>query len=144
MAGAGKAGDSKVSALLEKLIFGNRVLIVAESEGRGKGATFTVTFPEMKKETSMDTATSTALSGTPLADIHLLIVDDDSDWRQLLSLALEGLGATVVAADSAETGVNLLESADRHPDVILADIGDDKAGTTARITEAPATEVAAR
>ena len=26
MAGAGKAGDSKVSALLEKLIFGNRVL----------------------------------------------------------------------------------------------------------------------
>jgi CheY-like chemotaxis protein/anti-sigma regulatory factor (Ser/Thr protein kinase) len=110
-------------ALVRQLVELHGGRIVAESEGRGKGATFTVTFPEMKQETSMDTPAVPALSGTPLAGIHLLLVDDDSDWRQLLSMALEGLGATVIATGSAEEGVNLLASAEHHPDVILADIG---------------------
>jgi PAS domain S-box-containing protein len=110
-------------ALVRQLVELHGGHIVAESEGRGKGAVFTVTFPEMRQEVPADTPGTRALSGTPLAGIQLLIVDDDADWRHLLSLALEGLGAGVLSAVSVDDGVRLLRSSGRPPDVILADIG---------------------
>ena len=97
--------------------------ITAASEGRDKGASFIVTFPEVKADASTDPAPLLSLTGTPLTGIQLLLIDDDADWRQLLSLALEGLGASVLTVESVADGVALLQSTARRPDVILADIG---------------------
>jgi len=111
-------------ALVRQLVELHGGRIFAESTGRGQGAVFTVTFPELKTENTIDTGTPGALSGTPLAGVQLLLIDDDADWRQLLSLALEGLGAIVISAASAEEGFRLLQSTgERIPDVVLADIG---------------------
>ena len=111
-------GLSLVRQLVE--LHGGR--IHAESAGRGHGASFTVSFPEQMQESPLDSAGPTALAGTPLAGIRVLLIDDDPDWRQLLSLALEGLGAEILSAPSAPDGIALLE-ADRRLDVVLADIG---------------------
>lgn len=109
-------------ALVRQLVELHGGRIVAESPGKGQGSVFTVTFPEQKQESPADPLAPGVLSGTPLAGLRLLLIDDDDDWRQLLSLALEGLGATVQSAAAAAEGIALLES-NGCPDVILADIG---------------------
>ena len=111
-------------ALVRQLVELHGGRIVAESAGRGKGSVFTVTFPELKTDVPNEPVSRHGLSGKPLANIQLLLIDDDDDWRQLLSLALEGLGATVRAVPSGRAGVEVLRSAGASvPDVILADIG---------------------
>ena len=109
-------------ALVRQLVELHGGRIHAESGGRGQGAMFTVSFPEQRQESRLDPAVPAGLSGTPLAGIKLLLIDDDEDWRQLLSLALEGLGADVLSALSVPDAIALLES-DGPPDVVLADIG---------------------
>jgi signal transduction histidine kinase/CheY-like chemotaxis protein len=108
-------------ALVRQLVELHGGMIRAESAGRGQGAVFTVTFPEQKQEAPVDSALPRALSGHPLAGIELLLIDDDADWRQLLSLALEGLGANVLSAASVPDAIALLES-ERTLDIVLADI----------------------
>jgi signal transduction histidine kinase/ActR/RegA family two-component response regulator len=111
-------------ALVRQLVELHGGHIAVESEGRGKGAVFTVSFPEVKAEMVPDQASGRVLTGQPLAGIQVLLIDDDDDWRQLLSLGLEGLGATVLSAPSAHDGFELLQASEAWlPDVILADIG---------------------
>jgi signal transduction histidine kinase/ActR/RegA family two-component response regulator len=110
-------------ALVRQLVELHGGRIDVESEGRGKGAVFTVTFPEMKAEAIAEPGGSRALTGRPLAGVRLLVIDDEDDWRQLLSLGLEGLGATVLATSSAVAAVERLQAETSVPDAILADIG---------------------
>ena len=58
---------------------------------------------------------------TPPAPLHVLVVDDDADTREVLSIVLRECGAIVQAADSAAQGLALIGR--RPPDVIIADIG---------------------
>jgi signal transduction histidine kinase/ActR/RegA family two-component response regulator len=111
-------------ALVRQLVELHGGHISAESKGRGRGSVFTVTFPEVKTEVATDQGSTGVLTGQPLAGIQVLLIDDDNDWRQLLSLGLEGLGATVLSAPSAHDGIELLQASEAWlPDVILADIG---------------------
>jgi PAS domain S-box-containing protein len=111
-------------ALVRQLVELHGGRIAVESDGRGLGSVFTVTFPEVKTETVSEVGEARGLSGLPLAGIQVLLIDDDNDWRQLLSLGLEGFGATVLSAPSAGEGVELLQASEAWvPDVILADIG---------------------
>ncbi|NCO33438.1 MAG: response regulator, partial [Armatimonadetes bacterium] len=50
----------------------------------------------------------------------ILIVDDDPDIREAMSLVLEGAGYEVVMAGSAEKGLSKVQS-DR-PDIIILDV----------------------
>ena len=50
-----------------------------------------------------------------------MLVDDDTETREVLTTFLNHSGAHVVAADSAARGVELLKQ--QPPDVIIADIG---------------------
>jgi DNA-binding NtrC family response regulator len=53
-------------------------------------------------------------------ELHILIIDDEKDIRNLLAKTLEYEGFTVFTADKAKTGLNLLKS---HPiNVVLCDI----------------------
>lgn len=60
-------------------------------------------------------------SGESLKGARLLIVDDDADAREMLTIALESSGAIVATASSAAHARQ--EAAARRPDVIIADIG---------------------
>jgi CheY-like chemotaxis protein len=56
-----------------------------------------------------------------LSGVKVLVVDDEADARVLIRRVLEQCGATVVEAESAEDGVELLKR--ERPQVLLSDIG---------------------
>lgn len=99
--------------------------IKAESDGIGHGAVFTVTLPlcVSEKDAAAEIRKSIPKEDKSLDKIKILVVEDDSDSREVLQLFLEQSGAIVESAESAEEAMNLLrESADDLPDVIVSDI----------------------
>ncbi len=102
----------------------------ARSEGEQKGATFTVELPIIApvEDTKEQPPTSERISDKTQSDhtveldgLRILIVDDEPDARELISVLLRQRGAEVLEAASASEGLLLLESA--RPDVLVADIG---------------------
>jgi PAS domain S-box-containing protein len=99
--------------------------ISAESEGEGKGTTFTVGLPlrvvapikeNSDKVENMD-------SQGKLSGFWILAVDDEADARELVSFMLQINGAKVTTANSAVEALELLKSSNgRLPDVLLSDI----------------------
>lgn len=62
------------------------------------------------------------LGATPdLRGFRILLVEDQADSRELLSIVLEIAGAEVCAADSAQAALDVLASF--HPHLIISDIG---------------------
>lgn len=103
--------------------------IRADSAGAGRGTTFTVSLPVTAAEEARVTPPArpgkpveTRLhDGTPdLEGVRVLVVDDESDARELVQCALERCGATVVPASSSRDALETLASTD--VDVLLADI----------------------
>ncbi len=101
----------------------------AKSPGEGKGATFTVSLPVLSIHPSSDDHThkstpvdpELSLSPSPLEKLRILVVDDETDARELIRRILEQAGATVHTAASASEALQLLESF--GPDLLLSDIG---------------------
>jgi CheY-like chemotaxis protein len=56
-----------------------------------------------------------------LAGIHVLVVEDTDDSRELFRMALEYCGALVTTAASAEEAKRILES--QRPHILVSDIG---------------------
>lgn len=76
--------------------------VEAASPGLGQGATFTVTLPRMA--VSVEVPKPPVLNApvaVPCDGIHVLVVDDEPDGRQVLAAFLEASGATVTAGGSA-------------------------------------------
>ena len=116
-------------ALARELVELHGGTVSAASEGRNKGATFTIELPtqtspeERRRRTG---ASSPGAGSTPsLAGIRVLVVEDDADARDLVIAALEQRGALVTSASSAPDGMAaLLASApDKLPNVLVSDIG---------------------
>jgi len=60
-------------------------------------------------------------AGVPLLqDVHVLVVDDEAEVRDVIGEMLEIYGATVSAARSGEEAIGLVAA--RAPDVIVTDI----------------------
>ena len=57
----------------------------------------------------------------PLAGLHVLVVDDNEDTRDVLQAVLELDGATVSTARSSDAALTALDA--ERPDVMLIDIG---------------------
>lgn len=97
--------------------------IKGESAGEGKGATFTVTLPLSSpplEEPALKVHTGELLDNV-LSGLRLLVIDDDVDTLEMLKLALERYGATVVIAESAEQGIQAGER--NNLDGIICDVG---------------------
>jgi PAS domain S-box-containing protein len=107
----------------------------AESEGEGKGATFTVELPlqnrtepeqncleqpEFKQQSDRFKPERSTQSLGNLSGVQVLIVDDEPDVRELLTTVLEERGATVTAVSSAVDALKALEQS--NPDVLVSDI----------------------
>ncbi|MDP9152093.1 MAG: ATP-binding protein [Myxococcota bacterium] len=103
--------------------------IDVQSRGEGFGATFTVLLPlsPIRLQTSRRRALQgTAALGTfeerpELKGLHVLVVDDEQDARDLLVEVLAKCGAVVSSAGSVAEAMERVVSG--KPDVIVADIG---------------------
>jgi CheY-like chemotaxis protein len=100
---------------------------LAESEGEGRGATFTVRLPMLgsravSEPNTLPGAEGAANKATALAldRVAILVVEDDDDARDLIATTLRYAGAQVATAPSANAAVELLESS--APDLIVSDI----------------------
>ena len=98
----------------------------AASEGRGRGATFTVSLPLADEHTARSLETPDQPPPQRLRGVRLLLIDDDVRALEPLSLLLEHEGAHLECASSADAALALLGSATvsnhRIPDVIISDI----------------------
>jgi CheY-like chemotaxis protein len=93
----------------------------AESEGRGRGTTFTVTLPLLRHTAPAVAAPSEAAAPPATRELRVLVVDDNKDAAETLCMLLESLGHDVrVENDPAHA----LEAAAQAPfDVFVLDIG---------------------
>jgi CheY-like chemotaxis protein/anti-sigma regulatory factor (Ser/Thr protein kinase) len=96
------------------------------SEGEGRGARFTVRLPlcapgPVSRPDPMEVEATAGAACPPLMGIEALVVEDEPDSRDLISLILEQNGAKVVSTASAKDARAALTSA--RPDVIVSDIG---------------------
>ncbi len=98
--------------------------IFAESQGRNTGSTFTVTLPILATETKKSEVENNSVRSDEkvLNGLKILIVEDDEDSRNVLTLFLEQLGAKVESADSAKAALETLNNSILSPDVIISDI----------------------
>ncbi len=107
--------------------------VAAESDGPGLGATFIARLPvdgvsptEVARPTPPDAVAVHEESVQPMFEpslegVHVLVVDDEVDARELLRSLLQACGAKVSTAADAATAYASLR-ADR-PDVVVSDIG---------------------
>jgi signal transduction histidine kinase/ActR/RegA family two-component response regulator len=104
--------------------------VFAASKGEGQGAEFTVELPVqivqareiLSGQQAFDAARRDA-DGKQLSlqGIHVLVVDDEPDSRELARRLLVQHHATVTVADSADEALALFRK--HRPDVLLSDIG---------------------
>ena len=101
--------------------------VSVESEGLGKGSTFSINLP-LANVVGRPTSASAESNGKPAANtadsslqgIRILVVDDDEDSCNMVRFALQMSGAEVsVSGSVADAIVSLNKSS---PDVLLADI----------------------
>jgi signal transduction histidine kinase/ActR/RegA family two-component response regulator len=112
-------------AIVRQLVEAHHGSVTAASDGEGKGSTFTVeipirTMPVTPPAERPSGPRPVAPAQTRLDGVHVLVVDDDEDARELLARILEEEGATVSAASCVAEAVRLIEQA--RPDVLLSDI----------------------
>lgn len=92
-----------------------------ESPGEGQGATFTVRLPLMSTSSEVNQDERSPQPSLDLKGIKILVVDDETDARELVAFVLGQQGAQVTTAASAYEALLLLSQA--KPDVLLSDIG---------------------
>ena len=96
------------------------------SEGEGRGSTFTVRLPvasavRMPAERAPVAVTSDTPEGPSLTGLHILVVDDEADAREVMRFMLERGGARVRIADSAAAALDAVR--EERPDLVISDIG---------------------
>jgi K+-sensing histidine kinase KdpD len=109
---------------------GGRIRV--ESEGENRGTTFTVSLPTAggSAVTQPAAASDSTFAGgdgaaDPLPSLHgvrVLLVDDESDVREVMESALHACGATVLSAPSVDAALEMLTSDQDRIDVLLSDI----------------------
>ncbi|NJR40447.1 MAG: GAF domain-containing protein [Leptolyngbyaceae cyanobacterium CSU_1_4] len=93
----------------------------AESSGEGLGATFIVRLPLIPTQPTNLNRERSSEQDCDLANISILVVDDETDTREFVAFLLEQAGAKVTAVASASEA--LLALAEFKPDLLLSDIG---------------------
>ncbi len=120
-------------AIVRQLVELHGGTVRAASPGVGQGATFRVTLPlmalrnaalEMRNEggDARDQQSETRQPEfTDLTDLRVLVVDDEPDTRELLTIALTHSGAEVRVAATVSAALDILD--EWKPDVLVSDIG---------------------
>jgi CheY-like chemotaxis protein len=96
--------------------------VEARSKGAGRGATFVIRLPRRRIVAPLaETAAEREAEPGSLAGLRVLVVDDDAETLQILTLALSAFGAEARPAASAAAALEEISRA--SPDVLISDIG---------------------
>lgn len=106
-------------ALARQLVEMHGGVLRCESEGPGKGSTFTVTLPA-DPAAQLDLPLAATAPAAPIA-CRVLVVDDNRDAAEMTTMLLEQHGCAARPAYSGEEAIR--EAAAFRPDVVLLDIG---------------------
>ena len=116
--------------------------VSADSLGSGRGSTFTVLLPLAADHYDEALASNTRERGQnaerPPDGLTVLLVDDEDDAREALSLILQQNGMVVTTAASAREALDLVERL--QPDILLSDVampGEDGLSLIRRIRLLP-------
>lgn len=104
-------------------------MVLAESAGLGKGATFTVALPIRAVDYNLDEPErqsqrhkeETAIAPPSLKGLRIVVVDDEADARDLVDTVLTQYGAKVVTRATAQDTIEAI--AQFQPHVLVSDIG---------------------
>ena len=108
-------------AIVRQLVEAHGGRVHAESAGRGQGATFVVELPIVALRTPRTGAPERrARSGSRLDGLRVLVVDDQSDAREVVGLVLRERGADVHLAGSAAEALEVF--AHHTIDVLVSDL----------------------
>jgi PAS domain S-box-containing protein len=113
-------------ALVRDLVELHGGAVSAQSDGEGKGATFTVRLPTMAvTSVSANGVRASGPGPRALTGIRVLLIEDEPDSRDLARAALTRFGALVSAVSSSAEAVHVLlsASAETLPNVVVSDIG---------------------
>lgn len=98
--------------------------VSAHSAGEGQGATFTVTLPILEEDVGAETTPTShqQVSSVPsLANVRVLVVEDDPIARDVLIRVLDEVQAKVTAVTCADEALRFLET--QSADILVSDIG---------------------
>ena len=95
----------------------------AESGGVKQGSLFWVSLPSVPAIDRRAAPRVAAPDPVTLNNVSVLIVDDETDARELLVAMLENFGATVRAVANAADALDILSAGAFEPDVLVSDVG---------------------
>ncbi|SDP14722.1 hypothetical protein SAMN04488595_10533 [Ralstonia sp. 25mfcol4.1] len=133
---AAREGAGIGLTLVQKLVTLHGGRISAESPGRNLGSTFIVELPVEPWQTWHPTSGKTRVA--PTAAHTIMLVDDNIDALEAMTMTLETLGHTVVTAPDGQSAIACAASV--RPDVVLLDLGMptmDGFETARRLREIP-------
>jgi CheY-like chemotaxis protein len=107
--------------LARRLVELNGGEIGAASEGRGRGATFTVRLPAIEPPAATDAAAVARADAAGPAPPRVLIIEDNDDARESLAWLLRQKGHEVRTAATGQDG--LAQARAGSADIVLLDIG---------------------
>jgi signal transduction histidine kinase/DNA-binding response OmpR family regulator len=108
-------------AIVRTLVEAHGGTIFAESKGEAQGAKFIVRLPLLELEQESKQPKSLIRQEPQLLGIRVLIIDDDLDQRELISILLTKYGAEVMCVASAAEALDYLQTF--QLDVLVSDIG---------------------
>jgi len=110
-------------AIVRQLVELHRGTVSAESDGHGRGSTFVVRLPTIHGPALPPQPKPIATSpeqAVALIGLSLLVVDDEPDTRDLLTMIFEGSGARITAVGSAREALAKLQAG--GIDLLVSDI----------------------
>lgn len=113
-------------AIVRQLVELHGGTVQVNSPGEGQGATFTVRLPLLRNPEQRQIEEPDLLtppSAYPLMGARILVVDDDTDTRNLLVFVLEEAGASVTSVSSAVEALQRITHSTLAIDVLISDIG---------------------
>jgi PAS domain S-box-containing protein len=113
--------------LVRRLVEAHGGTVTAESAGRNRGSTFTVTFPlptsgrlPGTRADGLPSEQTRRAMALRLQGTRVLLVDDDADFLELSAISLRRAGAEVRTASSAAAAYNVADS--WRPMVVVTDL----------------------
>lgn len=116
-------------AIVRNLVELHGGTVTAKSDGERRGTTFTIKLPCAGVSTtpprtqSFDLATPVHESDSDLEGVRILVVEDDTDSREMVQMVLKSHGADVVSAGSVEAALTVLTRDQWKPQLVISDLG---------------------